>query len=174
MVDVLYADRVVAVTDHLCPHPLCPIDISQEKVDFVVPVDSIGDPRGILSGTTRPTTEPAALQIASTAAQVIAASGLLREGFSFQTGAGGISIATSLYVKSAMSERGVQGSFGAGGVTGYLVDMLEADLFRTVFDVQCFDLTAWSRIATIGGTSRCRLRCMPIRTIAELSWSSSM
>src|SRR4029453_11974618 len=30
----------------------------------------------------------------------------------------------------------------AGGVTGYLVDMLEADLFRTVFDVQCFDLRA--------------------------------
>ena len=142
MVDVQYADRVVAVTDHLCPHPLCPIDISQEKVDFVVSVDSIGDPKGILSGSTRPTTEPVGLQIASTAALVIAASGLLREGFSFQTGAGGVSIATSLYVKSLMSERRVQGGFGAGGVTGYLVDMLEAGLFRTVFDVQCFDLKA--------------------------------
>jgi citrate lyase subunit alpha / citrate CoA-transferase len=142
MVDVQYADRVVAVTDHLCPHPLCPIDISQEKVDFVVQVESIGDPKGILSGSTRPTTEAVGLQIASTAAQVIAASGLLRDGFSFQTGAGGVSIATSLYVKSAMTERGVRGSFGAGGVTGYLVDMLEAGLFRTVFDVQCFDLKA--------------------------------
>ena len=142
MVDVQFADRVVAITDHLCPHPLCPIDISQEKVDFVVVVDSIGDPQGILSGTTRPTTEPIGLAIASTAARVIAASGLLCDGFSFQTGAGGVSIATSLYVKSAMSERGVQGSFGAGGVTGYLVDMLEANLFRTVFDVQCFDLRA--------------------------------
>jgi len=142
MVDVQYADRVVAVTDHLCPHPLCPIDISQEKVDFVVSVDSIGDPKGILSGSTRPTTEPVGLQIASTAALAIAASGLLREGFSFQTGAGGVSIATSMYVKSLMSERRVQGGFGAGGVTGYLVDMLEAGLFRTVFDVQCFDLKA--------------------------------
>jgi len=142
MVDVQYADRVVAVTDHLCPHPLCPIDISQEKVDFVVRVDSIGDPRGILSGTTRPTTEAVGLQIASTAAQVIAASGLLHDGFSLQTGAGGVSIATSMYIKAAMSERRVQGSFGAGGVTGYLVDMLEAGLFRTVFDVQCFDLKA--------------------------------
>jgi len=36
----------------------------------------------------------------------------------------------------------VQGSFSAGGVTGYLVDMLEAGLFRTIFDVQCFDLRA--------------------------------
>jgi citrate lyase subunit alpha/citrate CoA-transferase len=142
MVDVQYADRVVAITDHLCPHPLCPIDISQEKVDFVVTVDSIGDPKGILSGTTRPTTDPVGLQIASTAARVITASGLLRDGFSLQTGAGGVSIATSQFVRSAMSERGVQGSFGAGGVTGYLVDMLEEGLFRTVFDVQCFDLKA--------------------------------
>lgn len=142
MVDVEYADHVVAVTDHLGPHPLCPIDISQEKVDFVVTVDSIGDPKGILSGTTRPTDEPVGLQIAATAARVIAASGLLIDGFSMQTGAGGVSIATSLFVKAAMTEHRVQGSFGAGGVTGYLVDMLEAGLFRTVFDVQCFDLRA--------------------------------
>jgi citrate lyase subunit alpha/citrate CoA-transferase len=142
MVDVQYADRVVAVTDHMRPYPLCPIDISQEKVDFIVRVASIGDPKGILSGSTRPTTDPVGLQIASTAAGVIAASGLLQDGFSLQTGAGGVSIATSLFVKSLMSERGVQGSFGAGGVTGYLVDMLEAGLFRTVFDVQCFDLRA--------------------------------
>jgi citrate lyase subunit alpha/citrate CoA-transferase len=142
MVDAQYADRVVAITDHLCPHPLCPIDISQEKVDFVVPVASIGDPAGILSGTTRPTTDPISLEIARTAARVIAASGLLQDGFSFQTGAGGVSIATSLFVKALMAERRIQGSFGAGGVTGYLVDMLEAGLFRTVFDVQCFDLKA--------------------------------
>jgi len=142
MVDVEYADRVVAITDHLCPHPLCPIDIAQDKVDFVVAVESIGDPRGILSGTTRPTTEPVGLQIASTAAQVIFASGLLRDGFSLQTGAGGVSIATSQFIESTMIERRVQGAFGAGGVTGYLIDMLEAGLFRTVFDVQCFDLRA--------------------------------
>ena len=142
MVDVQFADRVVAVTDHLRPHPLCPIDISQDQVDFVIPIESIGDPQGILSGSTRPTTEAVGLQIAATAAQVIAASGLLTEGFAFQTGAGGISIATSMYVQALMSERRVQGSFGAGGVTGYLVDMLEAGLFRTIFDVQCFDLKA--------------------------------
>jgi citrate lyase subunit alpha/citrate CoA-transferase len=142
MVDVQHAARVVAVTDHLAAYPLCPIDISQENVDFVVEVESIGDPQGILSGTTRPTTEEVGLAIASSAARVIAASGLLCDGYSFQTGAGGVSIATSLYVKSAMTDRRIQGSFGAGGVTGYLVDMLEADLFRTVLDVQCFDLKA--------------------------------
>jgi len=142
MVDALHADRVVALTDNLCPHPLCPIDIAQDKVDFVVCVDSIGDPTGILSGTTRPTTDPVGLRIAETASRVIAASGLLCDGFSLQTGAGGVSIATSMYVKAAMAERRVQGSFSAGGVTGNLVDMLEAGLFRTIFDVQCFDLRA--------------------------------
>ena len=142
MVDAQYADRVVAITDYLTLEPPTPIDIGQAQVDFVVKVDSIGDPSGILSGTTRPTTEPAGLHIASTAARVIAASGLLRDGISLQTGAGGLSIATAMYVKSLMHERGVQGSFGAGGVTGTLVDMLEEGLFRHIFDVQCFDLRA--------------------------------
>lgn len=142
MVDAQHAARVVGVTDNLQPYPLCPVDISQQWVDFVVPVDSIGDPQGILSGTTQPTKDPLGLRIAQTATQVIAASGLLTEGFSFQTGAGGVSIAASLYVQQAMREGKVQGSFGAGGVTGYLVDMLEAGCFRTLFDVQCFDLKA--------------------------------
>ena len=142
MVDAAYADRVVAITDQLCAQPPSPVDIPQDRVDFVVVVDSIGDPHGILSGTTRPTSEPVGLQIAATAAQVIAASGLLVEGFSLQTGAGGISIATSMFVRELMQQRGVSGSFGAGGVTGTLVDMLEAGLFRNIFDVQCFDLRA--------------------------------
>lgn len=139
MVDASCADRVVAVTDHLCPAPPTPLDIRQDQVDFVVCVDSIGDPAGILSGTTRPTQDPLGLTIASTAAQVIAASGLLHEGFSLQTGAGGVSIATALYVQALMRERGVVGDFGAGGVTGTLVDMLDEGLFRTIRDVQCFD-----------------------------------
>jgi len=142
MVDARHADRVVTVTDQLCAQPPSPIDIPQDQVDFIVLVDSIGDPEGILSGTTRPTTDPVALRIASTAAQVIAASGLLTEGFSLQTGAGGISIATALYVQELMRQRGVTGSFGAGGVTGTLVDMLEANLFQNIYDVQCFDLRA--------------------------------
>lgn len=142
MVDAAHADRVVAVTDNLWPQPPTPIDIAQNQVDFVALVDSIGDPQGILSGTTRPTTELVGMQIAAGAAQVIAASGLLRHGFSLQTGAGGVSIATALYVEQLMAERGVQGSFCAGGVTATLVEMLGAGLFRNIYDVQCFDRKA--------------------------------
>jgi citrate lyase subunit alpha/citrate CoA-transferase len=142
MADARYADMVVAITDHLVPYPACPIEISQDEVDFVVLVDSIGDPNGILSGTTRPTTESAGLAIAKTAADVVAASGLLKEDFSFQTGAGGVSIAVAGYVGELMRQKNVQGSFAAGGITGALVDMLYDGLFRALFDVQCFDLKA--------------------------------
>jgi citrate lyase subunit alpha/citrate CoA-transferase len=105
-------------------------------------VDSIGDPGGIVSGTTRATADPVGLQIANTAARVIEASGLLSDEFSFQTGAGGISLAVAACLKEILQQKHVQGSFASGGITGYIVDMLEAGLFRTLFDVQCFDLKA--------------------------------
>jgi citrate lyase subunit alpha/citrate CoA-transferase len=142
MVDAQHAAWVVAVTDHIVGYPACPIDISQECADFVVRVDSIGDPRGILSGTTKPTTDPVGLRIAATATQVIEASGLLGSGFSFQTGAGGVSLAVAAELRSVLRRLKIQGAFAAGGVTGYLCDMLDEDLFRAIFDVQCFDLKA--------------------------------
>ena len=142
MVDVQYADTVVALTDNLVAYPACPIAITQDLVDFVVQIDSIGSAQGIVSGSTRMTTDPFGLEIAHTAADVIHASGLLTEGFSFQTGAGGIALAAASFLAKLMHEHKVQGSFASGGITGYLVDMFEAGLFRSLFDVQCFDLRA--------------------------------
>lgn len=142
MVDAAHARRVVGVTDHLVPFPALPFDIRQDSVDFVVQVDSIGDAAGILSGTTRPTDDPVGLHIASLAARAIAACSRLGPDFSFQTGAGGISLAVARELARLMTERRVQGSFAAGGVTGALCEMLEAGLFRSIFDVQCFDLHA--------------------------------
>ena len=141
-VDVAHARRVVAVTDTLVPFPAAPIEIGQEHVDHVVVVPSIGEASGIVSGTTRPTEEPAGLAIAALAARAIAASGLLRDGFSFQTGAGGVSLATAAAVRALMREGGVVGSFASGGITGQHVAMLREGLFRTLLDVQCFDLDA--------------------------------
>ncbi|CDF59424.1 citrate lyase subunit alpha [Thermobrachium celere] len=140
--DAMYAKRVVAITDNLVSYPACPIEISQEYVDFIVKVDSIGDPKGIVSGTTKITKDPVGLKIAKMAAQVIEASGLLKDGFSFQTGAGGISLAVAKYVRDLMKNKGIKGSFAAGGITGYIVDMFEEGLFEALFDVQCFDLKA--------------------------------
>ena len=80
--------------------------------------------------------------MAETAARVIQASGLLKDGFSFQTGAGGASLAAAKYLKDIMLREKIQGSFGLGGITGYMVDMLQAGCFRKLLDVQCFDLKA--------------------------------
>lgn len=140
--DAMYADKVVAITDNLVDYPACPIEISQEYVDFVVPIETIGDPKGIVSGTTKITKDPVGLKIAKNAAKVIEASGLLKEGFSFQTGAGGTSLAVASYVRDMMKKKGIRGSFAAGGITGYMVEMFEEGLFRSLFDVQCFDLKA--------------------------------
>ena len=98
----------------------------------MVAVDQIGNPAGIVSGTTKITRDPVGLKMASYAAKVIEASGLLKDGFSFQTGAGGATLATAKYVKDMMLEKGIQGSFGMGGITGYMVDMLEAGCFKSV------------------------------------------
>lgn len=140
--DAMFANKVVAITDNLIDYPACPIEISQEYVDYVVKVDSIGDPKGIVSGTTRITKDPVGLKIANMTSKLIEASGLLRDGFSFQTGAGGTSLAVAHYLKEMMKKKNIKGSFAAGGITGYIVDMLEEGLFRALFDVQCFDLSA--------------------------------
>ena len=140
--DAMYAKKVVIITDNLVPYPLQDFSISEDYVDYVVNVEAIGNPKGIVSGTTQITRDPVGLVMASHAAQVIAHSGLLKDGFSFQTGAGGASLAAAKFLKDIMLEKGIQGSFGLGGITGYMVDMLHAGCFRNLMDVQCFDLKA--------------------------------
>ena len=140
--DAMYAKKVVIITDNLVPYPMQDFSISENYVDYVVQVDAIGNPKGIVSGTTKITRDPVGLVMASSAAKVIAASGLLKDGFSFQTGAGGASLAAAKFLKEIMLKKGIQGSFGLGGITGYMVDMLRAGCFRSLLDVQCFDLKA--------------------------------
>lgn len=145
--DAQYADCVVAITDNLRPYPIAPISIPGIHVDFVVEVESIGDPAGIVSGTTRVTRDPLRLLIAKYASQLIEASPYFRNGISFQTGAGGIPLAVTAFMKEAMKRRGVTASFGLGGITGYFVDLLNEGLVEKLMDVQSFDLEAVRSIA---------------------------
>lgn len=142
LVDVQHARTVVAITDNLVSYPAVPTSVQQSYVDFVAQIPCLGDPKKIVSSTTRITTDPIGLQIAKYAAMVIDASGYMKDGFSFQTGTGGISLAVASHVRDMMRDRKVKGSFGCGGITGYFVDMLEEGLFEALFDVQCFDLKA--------------------------------
>ncbi|MBQ3023031.1 MAG: citrate lyase subunit alpha [Clostridia bacterium] len=146
--DAMHAKKVVVITDNLVSYPLEDWSISEDYVDFVVTVDAVGDPKGIVSGTTKITRDPVGLVMAQNAAKVIEASGLLKDGFSFQTGAGGASLAAAKFLKDIMLRKGIQGSFGLGGITGYMVDMLRSGCFQKLMDVQCFDLGAVESIRT--------------------------
>lgn len=140
--DAMYAKKVIVITDNLVPYPLTERSIDETYIDYVVPVEAIGDPAGIVSGTTKITRDPVGLVMAETAARVIQASGLLKDGFSFQTGAGGATLAAAKFLKDIMLRDNIHGSFGLGGITGYMVDMLNAGCFQKLLDVQCFDLKA--------------------------------
>ena len=105
--DAANARFTVVITDDLRPYPLVCRSIPETDVDEVVVVDSIGDPAGIVSGTTKITRDPVGLSMAMTAVDVIKGSGLLKDGFSFQTGAGGASLAAAKFLKDVMLKDGV-------------------------------------------------------------------
>ena len=146
--DAMYASKSVVITDNLVEYPLVDYSIAENYIDYVVVVDKIGEPSGIVSGTTKITKDPVGLVIADYAARAIEASGLLKDGFSFHTGAGGASLAAAKYLKDIMIRKGVKGSYGLGGITSYMVDMLQSGCFKALYDVQCFDLGAVESIRT--------------------------
>ena len=144
--DARCAAHSIVITDNLAPYPVENALIEEQWVDSVVAVDSIGDPAGIVSGTTRITRDPVGLAMARTCVDVIRSSGLLKDGFSFQTGAGGASLAAAKFLKDVMLAEKIQGSYALGGITGYMVDMMKSGCFRSILDVQCFDLEAVASI----------------------------
>ena len=145
--DVEHAAKVIAITDFVGKTPLSSVSIPHNRVDYIVKVDSIGNPAGIVSGSISLTRDPVAHAIARNAQAVIRASGLLRDGFNYQTGAGGASLAASQYLREDMSRMGLRGGFLLGGITAYMVDMLKEGLFDAIFDVQCFDLSSVRSLA---------------------------
>lgn len=138
-VDAEFADKVIIITDNLVPYPNTPISIPQNHVDYVVVVDSIGDPNGIAKGATRITSNPKELLIAENACKVITASPYYKEGFSFQAGSGGSTLAVARFLADAMRKDGVKAGYALGGLTGHLCEMMEEGLIEKVIDTQSFD-----------------------------------
>ncbi|MCK4570324.1 citrate lyase subunit alpha [Candidatus Bipolaricaulota bacterium] len=141
-VDAQYAKKTVVVTSDLAPYPVHPMEIQQGWVDYVVVVDEIGDPENIASGTLRLTKSPTRLLIARLTTDAVVHSGYFVDEFSFQGGAGGISLAATKYLGDEMEKAGIVGSFGMGGGTKMLVGLLQRGLIRTILDGQAFDLDA--------------------------------
>ncbi len=140
LADSEYANKVIVVTDNLVPFPCVPWQIQGNNVDYVVKVDSLGDPAKIVSGTTEVTKSPDRLLIAEMVAQFLVDTGIMKDGFSFQAGAGGTNLAFALNLKEKMRAKGIKARFIRGGSTKYLVEMLEEELTDYILDGQTFDL----------------------------------
>ncbi len=138
--DSQFADKVIVVTDNLVPFPCIPWQIHGNFVDFVVTMDDIGDPEKIISGTTRITRSPSRLLIAEYIARFVKEAGIMKDGFSFQAGAGGTALAFVWYLKKFMKEVGVKARFVRGGSTEYLVSLLQEGQTDYILDGQTFDL----------------------------------
>lgn len=148
LADSLYADKVVVLTDNLVPFPNYPWVIRGGNVDYICQVEKLGDPEQIVSGTTRITRSPTRLLIAEYAARLVSDLGLMEEpGFSFQAGAGGISLAFLKYMGDMLRERGLKADFARGGSNKFLVDMLKEGLIGCILDGQCFDQDGVSSLA---------------------------
>jgi citrate lyase subunit alpha / citrate CoA-transferase len=139
LADSEYADRVIVVTDNLVPFPCIPWAIQGNHVDYVVEVPSLGNPELIVSGTTVVTRSPDRQLIADLAARFVEAAGIMKNGFSFQAGAGGTSLAFVLKLRERMKARGVKARFVRGGSTQYLVTLLNEGLTDYILDGQAFD-----------------------------------
>lgn len=141
-IDSTCAENVVVITDNLVPYPCVPISISQMYVDYVVKVDQIGDSAKIGAGAARRTKNPRDLLIAQRAADVMAASRLFKDGYSFQTGAGAISIACTDFLSEHTEKAGIVASYALGGMTANIVEMHKKGLVRTLLCSQSFDAVA--------------------------------
>ncbi|MCD8019640.1 MAG: citrate lyase subunit alpha [Clostridiales bacterium] len=141
-VDGNHANKVVAVTDCLVPFPNYPADVSMTKVDYVCVVDNIGIPEKIATGAAKPTTDVRKLLMADYCTQVVINTPYFKEGFSYQTGVGGASIASAASLAKIMEERGIKMGFAVGGMSKGMVDMLDRGQVGKLLDTQDFDLFA--------------------------------
>lgn len=142
VVDAEYADNVVAITDCLVPFPNMPADISMVNVDYVVEAEAIGNPDKIATGAAKPTTDQRKLLMAEYCTQFVVNTPYFKDGFSYQTGVGGASIASTISLTRIMKERGIRMRFGVGGLTKPMCDLLDEGLVDVLLDTQDFDLDA--------------------------------
>ncbi len=140
LADSQYADKVIVVTDNMVDFPCIPWQIQGNYVDFTVKIDKLGDADKIISGTTKITKSPDRLLLAELTAKFCDTAGIIKDGFSFQSGAGGTSLAVGEYFKEIMKEKNIKARFARGGSNKYLVSMLEEGLVDYILDGQTFDL----------------------------------
>lgn len=147
MVDAMYAKKVVLLAEEIVPYPCGPASIRQDQVDWIVPVEEVGDPAKISVGAARATTNPRELRIARLTAEVMEHAGYFEDGFSMQTGTGGSATATSRFLEQRMRLKGITAAWALGGQTGGMVDLHQKGMIGTLLDTQSFDAVAARSLA---------------------------
>ncbi len=140
--DAHYADHTVIITDTLVDFPNMPSSISAIDVDCVCVVDNIGDASKISSKEARMTENPRELMMAEDVSRVIAATPYFKDGFSFQTGVGGPSLAVNRFLESHMIEKGIRMKFALGGTSSSICKLQDKGLVEYILDTQDFDQDA--------------------------------
>jgi len=140
--DAQYADKVVAITDTLVPFPNIPASISMVNVDYVCVVDAIGNPNKIATGAAKPTTDLRKLMMAQYCTDFVTAAPYYKDGFVYQTGVGGASIASTIYLAEHMRKDNIHMSLGLGGIATPMVRLMEEGLIDKLVDTQDFDMGA--------------------------------
>lgn len=139
-VDARYADKVVVITDTLVDYPNNPYSIKGIDVDYVVVVDQVGDAKKIAGNAVRMTSDPRELMIAEYAAKCVTNTEWFKDGFSYQTGAGGPSLAVTQFLREEMKKQDIKMGFALGGITLPMVDMLKDGYIKVIADTQDFDI----------------------------------
>ncbi len=144
--DSHYADHTVIITDTLVGFPNLPSSISSIDVDCVCVVDNIGDAAKISTKEARMTDNPRELMMAEHVADVIAATPYFKDGFSFQTGVGGPSLAVNRFLETRMVEQNIRMSFALGGTSSAICKLQDKGLVDHILDTQDFDQGAIDHI----------------------------
>lgn len=147
IVDSINAKQTVIITDNLVDYPNPIASISQTNVDFVVEVEEIGDPKGIMTNEIRLSSNPKEEIIAKNVVNVITNTDLFKDKYSIQMGTGGASLSVVKLLKKEMQQKNIKASFCLGGITGHQVEWLNEGLVENLFDTQSFDLIAGESIA---------------------------
>ncbi len=140
--DAHYADHTVIITDTLVAFPNMPSSISAIDVDCVCVVENIGDAKKISTKEARMTENPRELMMAENVAKVIAATPYFKDGFSFQTGVGGPSLAVNRFLESHMTDKGIKMKFALGGTSSSICKLQDKGLVEYILDTQDFDQDA--------------------------------
>lgn len=144
--DAKYADHTVIITDTLVDFPNMPSAISAIDVDCVCVIDQIGDATKISTKEARMTDNPRELMMAESVANVIAATPYFRDGFSFQTGVGGPSLAVNRFLEDHMVRENIKMSFALGGTSSSICKLQDKGLVGYILDTQDFDQGAIDHI----------------------------